>query len=159
MFDNVLNTLLRSSPPEVFLRKGVLKICSKFTGEHPCRIVISIKFLSALLKSYFGMSVLLWICCIFSEQLFLTTPLKDCFWLLLCPEHFFLIYKHEHSITENCIRKRKYCRNLSTINLRIWNEFSGEYFGKSIRPLRKSHWESHREKFFFNQLKVYQSDK
>ena len=33
----------RSSPPEVFLGKGVLKICSKFTGEHPCRTVISIK--------------------------------------------------------------------------------------------------------------------
>ena len=30
----------RSSRPEVFLRKGVLKICSKFTGEHPCRRVI-----------------------------------------------------------------------------------------------------------------------
>ena len=29
-----------SSPPEVFLRKGVLKICSKFTGEHPYRSVI-----------------------------------------------------------------------------------------------------------------------
>ena len=26
--------LFRSSPPEVFLRKGVLKICSEFTGEH-----------------------------------------------------------------------------------------------------------------------------
>ena len=26
----------RSSHPEVFLGKGVLKICSKFTGEHPC---------------------------------------------------------------------------------------------------------------------------
>ena len=35
----------RSSPPEVFLGKGVLKICNKFTGEHRCRIVISIKFL------------------------------------------------------------------------------------------------------------------
>ena len=34
-----------SSRPEVFLRKGVLKICSKFTGEHPCRSVISIKLL------------------------------------------------------------------------------------------------------------------
>ena len=33
----------RSSRPEVFLRKGVLKICSKFTGEHPCRSAISIK--------------------------------------------------------------------------------------------------------------------
>ena len=25
----------------MFLRKGVLKICSKFTGEHPCRSLIS----------------------------------------------------------------------------------------------------------------------
>ena len=32
----------RSNHPEVFLKKGVLKICSKFTGEHPCRSVISI---------------------------------------------------------------------------------------------------------------------
>ena len=35
----------RSSPPEVFLRKDVLKICSKFTGKHLGRIVISIKLL------------------------------------------------------------------------------------------------------------------
>ena len=35
----------RSSRSEVFLGKGVLKICSKFTGEHPCRSVISIKLL------------------------------------------------------------------------------------------------------------------
>ena len=34
-----------SSPPEVVLGKGALKICSKFTGEHPCRSVISIKLL------------------------------------------------------------------------------------------------------------------
>ena len=31
-----------SSHPEEFLIKGVLKICSKFTGEHPCRSAISI---------------------------------------------------------------------------------------------------------------------
>ena len=31
--------------PEVFLGKGVLKICSKFTGEHPYRRAISIKLL------------------------------------------------------------------------------------------------------------------
>ena len=30
----------RSNPPEVFLKEGVLKLCSKFTGEHPCRSVI-----------------------------------------------------------------------------------------------------------------------
>ena len=37
----------RRSPPEVFLRKDALKICSKFTGEHPCRNVISINHTSA----------------------------------------------------------------------------------------------------------------
>ena len=31
----------RSSPPEVFFGKDVLKICSKFTREHPCRSAIS----------------------------------------------------------------------------------------------------------------------
>ena len=35
----------RSTNPEVFLRKGVLNICNKFTGEHPCRSAISIKLL------------------------------------------------------------------------------------------------------------------
>ena len=35
----------RSSRLEVFLEKYVLKICSKFTGEHPCRSLISIKLL------------------------------------------------------------------------------------------------------------------
>ena len=30
----------RSSHREVFLRKGALKLCSKFTGEHPCRIAL-----------------------------------------------------------------------------------------------------------------------
>ena len=30
----------RSSHPEVFWEKRVLKICSKFTGEHPCRSLI-----------------------------------------------------------------------------------------------------------------------
>ena len=43
MYTFIIN--YRSSCPEVFLRKGVLKICSKFTGEHPCRNVISIKLL------------------------------------------------------------------------------------------------------------------
>ena len=58
----------RSSHPEVFLGKGVLKTCSKFTGEHPCRSVISIK---------------LKICCIFSEQHLLRIPLDGCFWTFL----------------------------------------------------------------------------
>ena len=49
----------RSSRAEVFLRKGVLKICCKFRGEHPCWSAISIK-----LQSNF----------------FLRTHLDGCFW-------------------------------------------------------------------------------
>ena len=41
---------VRSSRSEVFLGKGVLKICSKFTGEHPCRSVISIKLQSNFIE-------------------------------------------------------------------------------------------------------------
>ena len=37
--------IFRSSRLEVFLGKGVLKICGKFTGEHPWLSVISIKLL------------------------------------------------------------------------------------------------------------------
>ena len=41
---------IRSSHLEMFSRKGVLKICSKFTGEHPCRSAISIKLLSNFIE-------------------------------------------------------------------------------------------------------------
>ena len=34
----------------MFLQKGVLKICSKFTGEHPCRSAISIKLQSKFIE-------------------------------------------------------------------------------------------------------------
>ena len=37
------------------------------------------KGVSTLLKLHFGMDVLLYICCIFSEHLFVRTPLKGCF--------------------------------------------------------------------------------
>ena len=36
--------------PEVFLKKGVLKICSKFTGERPWQSVISIKLQSNFIE-------------------------------------------------------------------------------------------------------------
>ena len=35
--------ICRSSHPEVFLIKGVRKICSKFTEKHPCRIKIALR--------------------------------------------------------------------------------------------------------------------
>ena len=40
----------RSSHSEVFLRKGILKIYSKFTGQHPYRSVISIKLQSNFIE-------------------------------------------------------------------------------------------------------------
>ena len=43
-------SIFRSSHPEVFLKKGVLKICNKFTGEHPCRSAISIKLQSNFIE-------------------------------------------------------------------------------------------------------------
>ena len=43
----------KSSSPEVFLGKGVLKICSKFTGEHPCRSVASINLQSNFIEITF----------------------------------------------------------------------------------------------------------
>ena len=49
----IFKILFRSSRSEVFLRKGVQKICSKFTGEHPCRSVISIKLQSNIIEIAF----------------------------------------------------------------------------------------------------------
>ena len=36
---------MKQIPSEMFLKQGVLKICSKFTGEQPCRGRISTKLL------------------------------------------------------------------------------------------------------------------
>ena len=37
----------------MFLEKGVLKTCSKYTGEHPCQDVISIKLQSNFIEITF----------------------------------------------------------------------------------------------------------
>ena len=42
--------MFRSSHSEVFLGKVVLKICSKFTGEHPCQSAVSIKLQSNFIE-------------------------------------------------------------------------------------------------------------
>ena len=54
----IVFSVYRSSHPEALLEKGVLKLCSKFTEEHPCQKLISIKLLCNL-KSHFDMGVLL----------------------------------------------------------------------------------------------------
>ena len=52
LFSKKLNAVFyknRSSPPEAFVGKGVLKICNKFL-EHPCWNVISIILLFKFIK-------------------------------------------------------------------------------------------------------------
>ena len=70
----------RSNDLEVFLGKGVLKICSKFTGEHPCRSAISINllcnFTETTLRHEWSPVNLLHI----FRTLFARTPLGGCFW-------------------------------------------------------------------------------
>ena len=36
-------TYLRNSHAEMFLGRDILKICSKFTGEHPCRSAVALQ--------------------------------------------------------------------------------------------------------------------
>ena len=72
--------ICRSSSLQVFVKTAVLEICSKFTGEHPCRSVISIK----LVRNFTEITVpyvLLCICCIFAEHSFWRTPIEDCLWI------------------------------------------------------------------------------
>ena len=42
--------IFRSSHAELFSGRGVLKICSKFTREHPCRSAISVKLQSNFIE-------------------------------------------------------------------------------------------------------------
>ena len=65
----------KSSPPEVFLGRDVLKIYSEFIGEHPCR-------------SHYSLWLSFCKFAPFSEYLYLRTPLKGCFCvenLTICP--------------------------------------------------------------------------
>ena len=49
-YTKVISKICTSSHSEVFFWKGVLKICCKFTGEHPCRKSISIKLQSNFIE-------------------------------------------------------------------------------------------------------------
>ena len=79
------STYFRSIHPGVqphLLKKGVLKICSKFTGEHPCGSVISIKllwnFIEICLRHGFSPVKLLHI---FRTPFPRGAPCGGCFWL------------------------------------------------------------------------------
>ena len=82
--------LFGSSRLKMFLRKGVLKICSKFTGKHPCQSVIAIKlfcnFIEVTLRH--GCSLVNFL------LVFISLFSKNTFgWLLLYAQSFFSIIK------------------------------------------------------------------
>ena len=84
----------RSSHPEGFLGKGVLKICSKFAREHPCLNVVSIKLLSNFANIIAAMSYMKWnFFIIFQKLLGITfktskktnrSLLFMCLWYIFC---------------------------------------------------------------------------
>ena len=76
-------SLHRSSPPELFLGKFVLEICTKFTGEHSYRSEIWKKLQSDFIETTLrhGYSPVNLLHIIFSEHFFLRTPLEGCFWI------------------------------------------------------------------------------
>ena len=82
---------LRSRRREVFSGRGVLKIWSKFTGEYPYQSEISIKLQSSFIeitpqRGCSAVNLLHILSYIFSEHLFMKTPLDGCF----CRFHWWL---------------------------------------------------------------------
>ena len=65
-----------SNPPGVLRKK-----CSENMQRTPMQKCISTKSHATLLKSYFGMGILLWIFWIFSANLFIKSHPEDCFWI------------------------------------------------------------------------------
>ena len=65
--NNNKNRGFRSSPPELFLVKDVLKTCSKFTGEHPCRGCSAVNLLHIFRTLFYKNTY---------ERLFLRVPFK-----------------------------------------------------------------------------------
>ena len=77
LFHKIILPGKRSSPLQVFLQKGFLKICCKLTGEHSCRSAILLLCNFIEIKLGHGCSPVN--CSIFSEHLFLGTILEGCF--------------------------------------------------------------------------------
>ena len=114
VWNHVCINICIEAAPQYCSCKNMFRICSKFTGEHPYRkvisIEISIKLLYNLLKSHFEKLKICktckikyatnftgrhpcetWvssckICCMFSEHLFIRTSLEGCFSINI---HFF----------------------------------------------------------------------
>ena len=71
-------------------------------------------FIEVILMSYFGMLVLLQICCIFSEHLFQRTPLETCFCLLEI-NGFTMVISQIHDV-------KTFASDLKQFDRRFWGK-------------------------------------
>ena len=120
----------RRSTLEVFLGKGVLKICSKFTGEHPCQSVISVKLLWNFTKI-----TLCHGCSLVNLPHIFRTPLEGCFCielismevcLTLFPEVLFPNRSYGLTYGENA--NLSYLRFADVISQSHWMWWNNSYF-------------------------------
>ena len=106
----------RSSHPEVSLRKSVLKICSEFPGEHPCRSVISIKLHCNFIE------IALWLGCSPVNLLHIFRipfPRNTFGWLLLIILLSILYYKQDHQKPKHYFADKKYDVIFISLNIRL----------------------------------------
>ena len=118
---NYVYICFRSSHPEVVLRKGVLQICSNFTGVHPCRSAISIKLQSIASASIEWNSsnqreMLHYVCWLSLMYLIFC-------WLLSFKMHLFVyrLYENENDIFMSKLIKVEadYCQKLFVLSMGI----------------------------------------
>ena len=72
----------KAAGQKFYWEKVFWKYAVNLQENTPCQSVISIKLLWNFIEIHFGMGVLLHLCCIFSEHLFLRMPLTGYFWIV-----------------------------------------------------------------------------
>ena len=108
----------------MLLGKGVLKICSKFTGEHPCRSVISMQF------SWNHFSAYVFSCKLaaYFQNIFLT----DTFYGLLLKSHNDFPYQNGNdglSLSKNILTADIFISCYYVILTHFIKEMGGGLFG------------------------------
>ena len=104
-------SIYRSSPPEMFLGKCVLKICSKFAGEQPCQREILIKVAASEFKEIWET---------FHIALRNLTPLirKEInLFIISLLNH--LLKERRHIWSSDCLM-RNYYTNIYWLELKVW---------------------------------------
>ena len=89
----------------MFLGKGFLKICSKFTAEHPCRSVISI----TLLRNFIEIALRHGCSPVSLQHIFrhhfIRTPTEVCYWV--CGDNYSTTVPHAEGVVSSCSKEQQ----------------------------------------------------